>query len=73
MYRYADTGDVYRGMFENGRSHGQGTMVWANGSVFEGQWRDAAQHGPGIQRTGSGTVTYQGQWEHGEQMASVNV
>ncbi len=33
-----ENGDVYTGEFIANKHHGQGTMVFKNGSVFEGIW-----------------------------------
>ena len=33
-------GDVYTGVFVQGKREGQGTMVYASGEVREGRWVD---------------------------------
>ncbi len=35
-------GDVYEGMFQNGRRQGEGTMRYATGETESGEWRDGA-------------------------------
>lgn len=31
-------GDKYKGEYKNGKFHGKGKYVWANGSCYEGQF-----------------------------------
>jgi hypothetical protein len=34
------TGEIYEGAFLDGRRHGQGRLVYADGTVNEGTWKD---------------------------------
>jgi len=44
----------YQGEFRNGRRHGKGTYVWANGDAYEGEFADDKPHGAGMYRFASG-------------------
>ena len=44
----------YIGNWVDGKMHGQGTYVYADGDKYEGEWKDDKRHG-------RGTVTYRGQ------------
>ena len=33
-------GDVYEGMFSNGKRQGEGTMRYATGKKVQGEWQD---------------------------------
>jgi hypothetical protein len=37
----------YTGTWRNGKMHGNGTMIYANGSVFKGTWINGRLHGKG--------------------------
>ena len=39
---------VFVGVWLNGKKHGKGRVVAANGSMFEGWWRNDIQDGLGI-------------------------
>ena len=32
----------------NGKRHGRGVRVWANGNKYEGEWRDDLMYGTGV-------------------------
>jgi hypothetical protein len=43
-----DVRDVtYRGEYKDGRPHGRGYKIWADGDWYEGEWRHGRQHGRG--------------------------
>jgi hypothetical protein len=35
-----DDGSIYEGETANGKPHGKGKQIWADGTVEEGQWKD---------------------------------
>jgi hypothetical protein len=39
--------DVYQGDLLNGKKHGNGTMIYANGDVYDGDWKDDNMYGKG--------------------------
>ena len=41
-------GNKYTGEWKNGKIHGQGTYVWADGKKYIGGWLDQDRHGYGI-------------------------
>jgi hypothetical protein len=46
-FLYEKTGDEYRGAFRDGKRHGMGEYVFANGNRYVGQWVDNEIHGKG--------------------------
>ena len=68
MYRYADTGDSYEGVFERGRCTGQGLMRWgaaatataaaaaAASGATAGAGADGGGRGPPPQPTGETVI-----------------
>eukprot|EP01047_Picozoa_sp_COSAG01_P079033 COSAG01_NODE_14830_length_1405_cov_1.331547_2_plen_372_part_00 len=55
----------YTGSFRNGRRHGTGAFVWADGRRYHGSWRQGHRHGHGILRNPDGSKKYEGQWVDG--------
>ena len=49
----------------DGKRHGQGTYIAANGAFYEGEWRDSNRHGQGIMTWTSGTH-YEGEFHRGK-------
>ncbi len=37
--------NTYFGNFKNGKRHGQGTFLYANGAKYEGTWENNLKHG----------------------------
>lgn len=37
--------NTYYGNFKNGKRHGQGTFLYANGTKYEGSWENNVKHG----------------------------
>lgn len=37
--------NTYYGHFKNGKRHGQGTFLYANGAKYEGNWENNLKHG----------------------------
>lgn len=59
----------YTGDWKDGKKHGFGALVYANGSKYEGEWRDGMRHGRGVYwvvegSNGSGKLRkqYAGEW-----------
>ena len=48
-YNYGENRDVYEGEFRDGKFHGQGKLIYKDGSVYEGTWEN------GMPRNGKGT------------------
>ena len=44
----SSNGDVYVGVFRNGRKHGHGEMTYGNGDVFKVKWKRDKAHGEGV-------------------------
>eukprot|EP01040_Poterioochromonas_malhamensis_P010222 gene10222-11119_t len=49
---------------ENGKPHGRGRFLYANGDIYDGEWNDGERHGKGRQRFVSGDL-YEGDWTDG--------
>jgi hypothetical protein len=45
---------VYEGEFRDGKLHGQGKFMQADGAVYEGEYKDG-------EMTGNGTITFRGE------------
>ena len=54
--------NTYFGMFVNGKRHGQGTFLYANGAKYEGTWSNNLKHGWGKFTFKDGEV-YEGYFE----------
>ena len=49
-----NTGARYEGMWTNGRMHGKGLYIWADGRRYEGEWVRGERHGHGISTMANG-------------------
>ncbi len=38
----------YKGQYNNGKRHGKGTYIYANGSTYTGDWVDGKKMGQGV-------------------------
>ncbi|KAL9187523.1 hypothetical protein ACHAXT_001626 [Thalassiosira profunda] len=65
--KYAAGGEFnyYRGDWENGKLHGNGTLKWIDGSMYVGEFQRQNLHGTGKMRYSNGGV-YEGRWEDGK-------
>jgi len=61
VYTYA-TGNVYDGLFAEGKRKGNGTMKYADGSVYQGDWKGDLKEGYGLLRSADGDV-FRGIWK----------
>jgi len=61
-YTAGKKGEQYIGNMANGKCHGQGKLVFADGGVYEGQWQDSKYHGQGKQVFANGKV-YEGEFK----------
>ena len=62
--RYRDA--VYIGeVNENGKRHGRGIMLYANGRKYEGRWKDDIRHGRGFEKHTNNNV-YNGEFLDGK-------
>eukprot|EP00605_Chrysophyceae_sp_TOSAG23-4_P000385 GSChrysophyteH1.ASY1.ANO1.441.1 assembled CDS len=59
------TGEVYEGGWHNGRRHGRGVCLYADGSMYEGQWSNGKECGHGVLMIGDRKVLYTGEWMDG--------
>lgn len=73
-------GNIYVGMFHEGKQEGYGHYKWPTGGSYEGEWKDDRMSGMGVYRRNDG-VLYVGSWlddhqfgeglrVHGERIAS---
>ena len=53
----------YEGFVENGKIHGNGTIMWRNGEKFEGKFENGQRNGYGIKYAVDGRIIQQGQWK----------
>lgn len=53
----------YDGNYKNGKKHGKGTFIWADGSRYEGEWRNDMRYGIGTYTWPDGDI-YTGEWEN---------
>jgi hypothetical protein len=53
--------DKYRGFFKDGKYHGEGRMIYADGSVYDGEWKEGKINTK-ITYTGG---AYEGEWKEG--------
>ena len=64
-YTYVD-GSIEEGEWlRDGKMHGVGIRIWANGDRYEGSLFNGVQHGWGAYVFGNGKVV-KGEWENGE-------
>jgi hypothetical protein len=54
----------YKGEFENGKKHGQGTLIFLNGDSYEGEFENGKKHGQGTLIFLNGD-SYEGQFSNG--------
>lgn len=54
---------TYKGKLKDGKKHGKGSMVWANGDKYEGDFQDNDGHGKGIITWANGNK-YEGDFEY---------
>jgi len=59
-------GDKYVGELKNGKPHGMGMVIWAEGTgiVWYGEWADGKRDGYGIYIYGNGSEFNKGIWKH---------
>ncbi|MFT6300361.1 MAG: hypothetical protein ACJA2R_000365 [Saprospiraceae bacterium] len=55
----------YKGEFENGKKHGQGTLIFLNGDSYEGQFSNGLEHGKGVFKFANGDM-HVGKYSNGE-------
>ena len=61
--------DFYTGECKNGKPHGKGTYIWADGTSYDGEWKDGKRHGEGKYTFADGY--YIGKWIEDEQEGDV--
>lgn len=59
-----ETGDNYLGYLQNGKPHGRGVYVYADGNRYEGEWLNGLPHGEG-RFVFSDDSRYEGQFYQG--------
>ncbi len=64
-YQNGKKTDVFVGNFYNGKMHGKGKVVYANGGFYEGDYFNGNLHGKG-KMTWENGITYQGDWKNGK-------
>lgn len=57
------SGSYYIGEMLNGKMHGKGKYVWANGQTHEGDFLNGNFDGYGIRRRADGSIMYDGGWK----------
>lgn len=57
-------GGTYEGDWSNRTPHGQGRMIYRDGSVYVGGWKDFKFHGKG-KLVQEGGVVFDGEWRDG--------
>jgi hypothetical protein len=40
-------GDIYEGVWKEGKKEGYGVQKYLNGDVYEGEWKNDLRHGKG--------------------------
>jgi hypothetical protein len=55
----------FTGEMKDGKKHGRGFLVWANGNSYEGNFKDGKQHGHGVYVKANG-VRYEGDFKNGK-------
>ena len=68
-WRYLVNGEwkesKYTGEMKDGKQHGRGVYVWANGDRYEGDWKDGKPYGRGVYVWANGN-RYEGNFKDGE-------
>ena len=59
------SGEIFEGMYEDGKQHGEGKYVFADGAHYTGMYEDGKQHGEGRKVYADGGH-YTGMWEDGK-------
>ena len=54
---------TYEGETKNGKEHGKGKLIWADGNSYDGDFRDGKCHGKGKLIWANGD-SYDGEWEN---------
>lgn len=62
IYEYVN-GDIYKGQFMNGKSHGKGMLMYRNGDTYDGEWKSGERSGFGVLKYASGAI-YIGSFEN---------
>ncbi len=55
----------YTGEMKDGKKHGHGVLMWADGGRYEGEWKDGKEHGHGVLMWADGD-RYEGGMENGK-------
>ncbi len=64
---------ILTGDFQHGLQHGEGKLVYPNGSQYVGAWEADQMHGYGVLRDAEGGVAHQGRFERGLFVEAVEV
>lgn len=64
-WRYDGTTDHYEGEMRDGKAHGRGIVVTADGGRYDGEWREGNEHGRGTWAGANGD-RYDGEWRDGK-------
>jgi len=59
--------DRYEGESMEDMSHGNGSMLYANGDFYRGEWVMGKKEGRGLQIYQEGGVQYEGEWQNDKQ------
>ena len=65
FWRYSSWTERYDGEMRDGKRHGRGTYVWANGNRYDGEWREGHGHGRATW-VGSNGARYEGEYRDGK-------
>ena len=64
-YYDEQSSEVYEGGWNNGKRHGRGICLYADGSLYEGQWINGKEHGHGQLMMSDRKILYTGEWMDG--------
>jgi len=59
-------GAVYKGGKKNDKSHGKGSLIFAEGDKYVGDFENGDFNGQGTMYDKDGTVIYSGKWINGD-------
>ena len=59
------SGNIYKGEYENNQKNGKGTMIYPDGRKYIGEYKNDKRHGQGIFTFRNGSY-YDGQWDCGK-------